>query len=79
MKHTDIAIIGGGFADSTAAAMLGRVGHQICPFDFRVRKNQQRRAVRPLLPDRSRRFGAALGHHGENWITRFGYRAANTV
>src|SRR5438105_4501261 len=46
MKYTDIAIIGGGLAGSTAAAMLGRAGiptilidpHQAYPFDFRVEK-----------------------------------------
>jgi 2-polyprenyl-6-methoxyphenol hydroxylase-like FAD-dependent oxidoreductase len=46
MKYTDIAIIGGGLAGSTAAAVLGRAGiltvlidpHQVCPFDFRVEK-----------------------------------------
>jgi 2-polyprenyl-6-methoxyphenol hydroxylase-like FAD-dependent oxidoreductase len=26
MRHTDIAIVGGGLAGSTAAAMLGRAG-----------------------------------------------------
>jgi glycine/D-amino acid oxidase-like deaminating enzyme len=47
MKYTDIAIIGGGLAGSTAAAMLGRAGiptilidpHQVYPFDFRVEKS----------------------------------------
>ena len=42
MKYTDIAIIGGDLAGSTAAAMLGRAGiatslvdpHKICPPDF---------------------------------------------
>jgi 2-polyprenyl-6-methoxyphenol hydroxylase-like FAD-dependent oxidoreductase len=42
MKYTDIAIIGGGLAGSTAAAMLGRAGiaavlidpHRSYPFDF---------------------------------------------
>ena len=46
MKYTDIAIIGGGLAGSTAAAMLGRAKipavvidpHQTYPFDFRVEK-----------------------------------------
>jgi 2-polyprenyl-6-methoxyphenol hydroxylase-like FAD-dependent oxidoreductase len=46
MRYTDIAIIGGGLAGSTAAAMLGRAGiasllidpHEIYPFDFRVEK-----------------------------------------
>ena len=28
MRYTDIAIIGGGLAGSTAAAMLGRAGFQ---------------------------------------------------
>lgn len=46
MRHTDIAIIGGGLAGSTAAAMLGRTGisailidpHKIYPPDFRCEK-----------------------------------------
>ena len=46
MRHTDIAIIGGGLAGSTAAAMLGRAGiratlidpHPVYPEDFRCEK-----------------------------------------
>lgn len=46
MKHTDIAIIGGGLASSTAVTMLGRAGiamvlidpHEVYRFDFRVEK-----------------------------------------
>lgn len=46
MRYTDIAIVGGGLAGSTAAAMLGRAGisavlidpHQAYPFDFRIEK-----------------------------------------
>jgi len=46
MRRTDIAIVGGGMAGSTAAAMLGRAGidailvdpHDIYPADFRVEK-----------------------------------------
>ena len=46
MRYTDIAIIGGGLAGSTAAAMLGRAGisavlidpHETYPADFRVEK-----------------------------------------
>jgi choline dehydrogenase-like flavoprotein len=46
MKYTDIAVIGGGLAGSTAAAMLGRAGvpavlidpHPVYPPDFRVEK-----------------------------------------
>ena len=46
LRYTDIAIIGGGLAGSTAAGMLGRAGiatvlidpHQTYPFDFHVEK-----------------------------------------
>jgi 2-polyprenyl-6-methoxyphenol hydroxylase-like FAD-dependent oxidoreductase len=46
MRHTDIAIVGGGLAGSTAAAMLGRGGidavmidpHTVYPPDFRCEK-----------------------------------------
>jgi 2-polyprenyl-6-methoxyphenol hydroxylase-like FAD-dependent oxidoreductase len=46
MRHTDIAIVGGGLAGSTAAAMLGRAGidttlvdpHPLYPKDFRCEK-----------------------------------------
>src|SRR5215813_4972061 len=46
MRQTDIAIVGGGLAGSTAAAMLGRAGidtvlvdpHRLYPKDFRCEK-----------------------------------------
>jgi len=46
MRETDIAIVGGGLAGSTAAAMLGRAGHDVVlvdphasyPKDFRCEK-----------------------------------------
>src|SRR5215813_3954769 len=46
LRHTDIAIVGGGMAGSTAAAMLGRAGvdailidpHTNYPPDFRCEK-----------------------------------------
>ena len=46
MQSTEIAIVGGGLAGSTAAAMLGRAGisavvidpHQVYPPDFRSEK-----------------------------------------
>ena len=46
MRQTDIAIVGGGLAGSTAAAMLGRAGvravlvdpHPVYPKDFRCEK-----------------------------------------
>ncbi len=81
MRYTDIAIIGGGLAGSTAAAMLGRAGiptvlidpHENYPFDFRVEKLsgtqvgllQKTGFADSLL--RSATFG------GENWIARSGY------
>ena len=82
MKYIDIAIIGGGLAGSTAAAMLGRAGiptvlidpHQVYPFDFRVEKisgdEQLDRFYQTGIADsvlRSATYG------GENWIALFGY------
>src|SRR4051812_19495902 len=82
MKYTDIAIIGGGLAGSTAAAMLGRAGisavlidpHPHYPPDFRVEK-----IGGELQVERFRQTGIAEAtlraatHDGENWIARFGY------
>jgi 2-polyprenyl-6-methoxyphenol hydroxylase-like FAD-dependent oxidoreductase len=82
MRYTDIAIIGGGLAGSTAAAMLGRAGipaividpHQTYPFDFRVEKLSGGTQL-----DRFMQTGFAESvlrsttHDGENWIARFGY------
>jgi hypothetical protein len=82
MKYTDIAIIGGGLAGSTAAAMLGRAGiptilidpHQVYPFDFRVEKisgdEQLGRFYQTGIADSVLRSAT---HGGENWIARFGY------
>ncbi|WP_426442236.1 FAD-dependent oxidoreductase [Bradyrhizobium genosp. P] len=81
MRYTDIAIIGGGLAGSTAAAMLGRAGvasvvidpHQVYPFDFRVEKLggdvQIERFAKTGLAESVLR-SATLD--GENWIARFG-------
>ena len=82
MRYTDIAIIGGGLAGSTAAAMLGRAGiatllidpHENYPFDFRVEKLSGGTQV-----DRLQKTGFAdsllrsTTHDGENWIARSGY------
>jgi len=81
MKYTDIAIIGGGLAGSTTAAMLGRAGipailidpHPAYPPDFRVEKLSDEQVVR------FRNTGiaeavlrkATLSH--ETWIARFGH------
>ena len=82
MKYTDIAIIGGGLAGSTAAAMLGRAKipivlidpHQTYPFDFRVEKisgdEQLDRFYQTEIADSVLRSAT---HDGENWIARFGY------
>jgi 2-polyprenyl-6-methoxyphenol hydroxylase-like FAD-dependent oxidoreductase len=81
MKYTDVAIIGGGLAGSTAAAMLGRAAiatvlvdpHPSYPFDFRVEKLSGGEQIA-----RFRRTGLAeailakASHDGENWIARFG-------
>ena len=82
MKYTDVAIIGGGLAGSTAAAMLGRAGipailidpHPVYPADFRVEKLSGVEQI-----ERFRKTGiaesvlASATHDGENWIARFGY------
>jgi 2-polyprenyl-6-methoxyphenol hydroxylase-like FAD-dependent oxidoreductase len=82
MRYTDIAIIGGGLAGSTAAAMLGRAGisailvdpHPAYPPDFRVEKLSGAEQL-----GRFRNTGLAetvlrsATHDGENWIARFGY------
>jgi 2-polyprenyl-6-methoxyphenol hydroxylase-like FAD-dependent oxidoreductase len=81
MKYTDIAVIGGGLAGSTAAAMLGRAGvetilvdpHRVYPPDFRVEKlsgaEQIARFRKTGLADAVLRKAA---HMNENWIARFG-------
>jgi 2-polyprenyl-6-methoxyphenol hydroxylase-like FAD-dependent oxidoreductase len=82
MKYTDIAIIGGGLAGSTAAAMLGRAGipailidpHPVYPPDFRVEKlsgdEQLERFGKTGIAESVLRSATP---DGENWIARFGY------
>jgi 2-polyprenyl-6-methoxyphenol hydroxylase-like FAD-dependent oxidoreductase len=81
MRYTDIAIVGGGLAGSTAAAMLGRAGisavlidpHPVYRPDFRVEKLSGHQQI-----ERFRKTGLAetilrsATHDGENWIARFG-------
>jgi 2-polyprenyl-6-methoxyphenol hydroxylase-like FAD-dependent oxidoreductase len=80
MRHTDILIVGGGLAGSTAAAMLGRAGydvvlvdpHETYPPDFRCEKldgSQVRILRRTGLADAVLR---ATKHDGEVWVARFG-------
>src|SRR4029078_222753 len=82
MRYTDIAIIGGGLAGSTTAAMLGRAGipailvhpHPAYPPDFRGEK-----IGGPPQLERFRKTGIAEAvlrttrRDEENWIARFGY------
>jgi 2-polyprenyl-6-methoxyphenol hydroxylase-like FAD-dependent oxidoreductase len=82
MRYTDIAVIGGGLAGSTAAAMLGRAGiaaipidpHPSYPSDFRVEKLSGEAQV-----ERFRKTGIAESvlrsarYDGENWIASCGY------
>jgi 2-polyprenyl-6-methoxyphenol hydroxylase-like FAD-dependent oxidoreductase len=81
MRYTDIAIVGGGLAGSTAAAMLARAGipailidpHPVPRPDFRVEKLSGDQQL-----ERFRKTGIAESvlrsatHDGENWIARFG-------
>ena len=84
MRYTDVAIVGGGLAGSTAAAMLGRAGisavlidpHPVYPPDFRAKNS----AATQL--DLFRRTGSrsatlrAATLDGEVWIARFGHLLA---
>jgi 2-polyprenyl-6-methoxyphenol hydroxylase-like FAD-dependent oxidoreductase len=80
MRQTDIAIIGGGLAGSTAAAMLGRAGadavlidpHEVYPADFRCEKLEEGQIgllERTGLADPVLRAGTC---DEEVWIARFG-------
>jgi 2-polyprenyl-6-methoxyphenol hydroxylase-like FAD-dependent oxidoreductase len=80
MRHTDVAIVGGGLAGSTAAAMLGRAGydavlidpHPVYPSDFRCEKldsSQVRLLHKTGLADDVLRVATP---DLEVWIARFG-------
>src|SRR5690349_3454838 len=80
MRHTDIAIVGGGLAGSTAAAMLGRAGfdtvlidpHTAYPADFRCEKldaSQVRLLKNTGLADA---VLPAATMSGRLWIARLG-------
>ncbi len=81
MRYTDIAIVGGGLAGSTAAAMIGRAGidavlvdpHTVYPPDFRCEKLddvqlaifRKTGLAEGVLPAKA--FGL------EDWVARYGH------
>src|SRR5262245_38486427 len=80
MRHTDVAIVGGGLAGSIVAATLGRAGvdvvlidpHSTYPRDFRCEKldSSQIEILEKIgLADAVRR---AATHDRESWVSRFG-------
>jgi 2-polyprenyl-6-methoxyphenol hydroxylase-like FAD-dependent oxidoreductase len=84
MRYTDVAIIGGGLAGSTAAAMLGRAGipailvdpHPVYPPELRCEKlggEQLELLRRTGLAEPTLR---ATTLDGEVWEARFGYVVA---
>jgi 2-polyprenyl-6-methoxyphenol hydroxylase-like FAD-dependent oxidoreductase len=79
MRHTDIAVVGGGLAGSTAAAMLARAGHGVAlidphpvyPSDFRCEKldgPQARILQKTGLADPVMRVAT---YDRECWVARF--------
>src|SRR4051794_8986060 len=81
MRYTDIAIIGGGLAGSTAAAMLGRAGipaimidpHRLYPPDLRCEKLDGRQIDILRQTGLAEAVLRASTHDGRVWIARFGY------
>ena len=84
MRYTDVAIIGGGLAGSTAAAMLGRAGipallvdpHLVYPPELRCEKlgGEQLDLLRKTGLAEAALSAATLD--GEVWEARFGYVVA---
>lgn len=80
MRHTDIAIIGGGLAGSAAAAMLGRAGidtvlvdpHAVYPPDFRCEKLDEEQIGLLTQTGLGEAVAAAANPYNENWIIRGG-------
>jgi 2-polyprenyl-6-methoxyphenol hydroxylase-like FAD-dependent oxidoreductase len=85
MHYTDIAIVGGGLAGSTAAAMLGRAGipailvdpHPVYPPDLRCEKisGEQVSLLRKTGLAEPTLRAATLD--GRVWLARFGYLLDN--
>jgi 2-polyprenyl-6-methoxyphenol hydroxylase-like FAD-dependent oxidoreductase len=80
VRRTDIAIVGGGLAGSTAAAMLGRAGydavlidpHRKYPPDFRCEKLDDSQVEVLRRTGLAEPVLAAATHDREVWIARYG-------
>ena len=80
VRHTDIAIVGGGLAGSAAAAMLGRAGidtvlvdpHDVYPPDFRCEKLDEEQIGLLARTGLGDIVAAAATPYGVNWIVRGG-------
>ena len=81
MRHTDIAIVGGGLAGSTAAAMLGRAGieavlidpHGAYPPDFRCEKLDAAQVCLLRKTGIAESVLRAATRDEAVWIARFGH------
>src|SRR6476620_4506601 len=81
MRYTDIAIVGGGLAGSTAAAMLERAGipailidpHRVYPPDLRCEKLDGRQVDILRKTGLAESVLRAATWDGSVWIARFGY------
>jgi len=81
LRHTDIAIIGGGLAGSTAAAMLGRAGvdailidpHTTYPPDFRCEKLDASQVALLIKTGLADALLPAATPDNEVWIARLGH------
>jgi len=81
MRYTDIAIVGGGLAGSTAAAMLERAGvpailidpHRVYPPDLRCEKLDGRQVEILRKTGLADAVLRAATYDGSVWIARFGH------
>ena len=80
MRHCDVAIIGGGLAGSTAAAMLGEAGihtvlidpHKVYPPDFRCEKLDRTQVAALRKTGLAGKIAEAVTLSDEVWIVRHG-------
>src|SRR5882672_7043397 len=80
LRHTDVAIVGGGLAGSLAAALLGRAGidavvidpHPVYPPDFRCEKLDREQLRTLQLTGLADAVMSASTPDQECWVARFG-------